>query len=145
MRKKILPGILVILIAIQFIRPARNISNAATPDEISLHYTVPDEVHSVLKHSCYDCHSNNTVYPWYTNIQPIGWWMQSHINEAKDELNFSVFGSYPVKRARHKFKEIEEDANDGSMPITSYTLVHRGTKLTPEQSKSVATWAAGLK
>ena len=100
MKKKILPGIVIILIVIQFIRPAKNISSEATPNEISLHYTVPDEVHAMLKHSCYDCHSNNTVYPWYANVQPFGWWIQSDINEAKHHLNFSTFGSYSGKNKR---------------------------------------------
>lgn len=145
MKKKILYGVLVVLVLIQFFPPTRNVSTQASPDEIALHYTVPDDVQKIIKHSCYDCHSNNTVYPWYTNIQPVGWWMQHHVNEAKDELNFSVFGSYPEKRAKHKFKEIEEVTQEGSMPITSYTLMHGDTRLTPEQSKLIASWAAGLK
>ncbi len=145
MRKKILLGLLVVLVAIQFVRPTRNMSNQATPNEIGVRHQVPEEIHAVLKHSCYDCHSNNTIYPWYANVQPIGWWLQGHINEAKRELNFSEFESYTEKRAKHKFEEIEDAANDGSMPLTSYTLLHRGTKLTPEQSKAVAAWAAQLK
>lgn len=145
MKKRILYGLLILSIVIQFIKPTRNISNEPTPNEISLHYPVSEEVHGLLKHSCYDCHSNNTVYPWYANIQPIGWWMQHHVNEAKGELNFSEFGSYPVKKAKHKFKKIEEEVNEGAMPIRSYTLIHRDTKLTPEESRAVAAWAVGLK
>ena len=147
MIKKILYGFIGVLIILQFIRPAKNISAdpAQTPDEIATRYTMTDEVHAILKHSCYDCHSNNTVYPWYFNIQPVGWWMQHHVDEAKRELNFSVFAKYSEKRAKHKFKEIEEDMENGSMPITSYTLLHPDTRLSPDQAKAVAAWAGALK
>jgi hypothetical protein len=145
MKKKVLFGVLIILVLIQFIRPERNVSTETTPDEIGLHYAVSDEVQAILKRSCYDCHSNHTVYPWYTNIQPIGWWMQHHVDEAKRDLNFSVFGSYKEKKAKHKFDEIEKAANEGSMPLTSYTLIHRDTKLSSEQAKVLATWAGALK
>ena len=145
MRKKIVIGILALLIVIQFIRPSRNISNQATPNEIGLKYAVSDEVQTVIKHACYDCHSNNTVYPWYTNVQPVGWWIQWHINDGKRHLNFSEFATYTDKRAKDKFEEIEDAATNGWMPLSSYTWLHEGTKLTPAQGKALATWAAGLK
>lgn len=145
MKKKIGLGLLAVLVVIQFIRPTRNISTSESLNEISKFYDVPGEVHAVLKKSCYDCHSNNTVYPWYTNIQPVGLWLQSHVNEGKGELNFSEFGTYPQKKAKHKFEEIEEVVSEGEMPLSSYTLIHRDTKLTPEQSSAIAVWAGALK
>lgn len=145
MKKKIGLGLLVALIVIQFVRPTRNISTSESPNEISKFYDVPAEVHTVLKKSCYDCHSNNTVYPWYTNIQPVGLWLQSHVNEGKGELNFSEFGTYEQKKAKHKFEEIEEVVGEGEMPLGSYTLIHRDTKLTAEQSTAIAAWASALK
>jgi len=145
MKKKIFFGLLVVLVVIQFIRPAWNISTQTNPNEMALHYAVPDQVQAILKHSCYDCHSNNTVYPWYANIQPMGWWIQNDVNEAKHHLNFSEFGSYSPKKAKHKFEDIEDAATNGWMPLKSYIWFHPDTKFTPEQSKLVATWAAGLK
>ncbi len=145
MKKKIGLGLLVLLVIIQFIRPTRNISSTESPNEISKFYNVPDEIHAVLKKSCYDCHSNNTNYPWYVNIQPVGWWLQRHINEGKKELNFEEFGTYVEKRAKHKFDEIEELVREGEMPLGSYTLIHRDAKLTPEQSEAIAAWAGALK
>ncbi len=145
MKKKIGLGLLAVLVVIQFVRPTRNISTNETPNEISKFYDVPAEVQAVLKKSCYDCHSNNTMYPWYTNIQPVGLWLQSHINEGKGELNFSEFGAYPQKKAKHKFEEIEEAVGEGEMPLSSYTLIHRDTKLTSEQSSAIAAWAGALK
>jgi Haem-binding domain len=145
MKKKIGLGLLAVLVVIQFIRPTRNVSSAESANEISKYYAVPADIHAVLKKSCYDCHSNNTAYPWYTNIQPVGWWLQDHVNEGKGELNFDEFGTYEQKKAKHKFEEIEEVVNEGEMPLESYTLIHRDTKLTPEQSAAIASWAAALK
>jgi hypothetical protein len=145
MKKKIGLGLLAVLVVIQFVRPTRNVSANESPNEISKFYDVPAEVHAVLKKSCYDCHSNNTVYPWYTNIQPVGLWLQSHVNDGKGELNFSEFGTYPQKKAKHKFEEIEEVVGEGEMPLSSYTLIHRDTKLTSEQSSAIAAWAGALK
>jgi Haem-binding domain len=145
MKKKIGLGLLAVLVMIQFIRPTRNTSTTESPNEISNYYEVPADIHAVLKKSCYDCHSNNTVYPWYTNIQPVGWWLQDHVNEGKGELNFEEFGTYDQKKAKHKFEEIEEVIREEEMPLASYTLIHRDTRLTPEQSESIAVWAGALK
>jgi hypothetical protein len=145
MKKKIGLGLLAVLVIIQFIHPTRNTSVTESPNEISKYYEVPADIHRVLKKSCYDCHSNNTVYPWYTNIQPVGWWLQSHVNDGKGELNFDEFGTYELKKAKHKFEEIEEVIREGEMPLGSYTLIHRDSKLTAEQSASIAAWAGALK
>lgn len=145
MKNKIIIGILAVLVVIQFIRPTRNAGEMDGPNEISKHYQVSAEIHAVLKKSCYDCHSNSTNYPWYANIQPLGWWLQSHINEGKDELNFSEFGTYAEKKAKHKFEEIEELVNEGEMPLKSYTLIHGDAKLSAEQTAAIAAWAGALK
>jgi len=90
--KKILLVILIVFIAIQFIIPARNTSGQVLPTDITKTVNIPDKVLDVFKNSCYDCHSNNTRYPWYVNIQPMGWVMASHIKNGKENLNFSEFG-----------------------------------------------------
>lgn len=135
----------VVLLVIQLVRPARNISSLESPSDISTRFTVPGDVHAILEKSCYDCHSNNTVYPWYANIQPVGWWMQWHVNDGKRHLNFSEFASYPERRQKKKFEEIEDAATNGWMPIDSYLWMHHDAKLTEEQSKAVAAWATALK
>jgi hypothetical protein len=145
MKRKIALGLVATLVIIQFIRPSRNTSTGESPNEISKYYEVPADLHAVLKKSCYDCHSNNTVYPWYTNIQPVGWWLQSHVNDGKDELNFDEFGTYAEKKAKHKFEEIEEMVNEGEMPLSSYTLIHGDAKLSSEQATAIASWAGALK
>jgi len=143
--KKILYAVLAILVVIQFIRPAKNEGELEGQSDISKKYEVPADVHAILKTSCYDCHSNKTTYPWYVNIQPIGWWLQHHVNEGKEELNFSEFATYTEKRAKHKFEEIADEVKEGEMPISSYTIIHHNAVLTAEQNKLVVEWAEKLK
>jgi len=92
--KKILAGIGIILIVVQFVRPAHKISSQVLATDITKTVSVSDSVQTVLKKACYDCHSNNTNYPWYSNIQPVGWFLANHVAEGKRRLNFSEFGSY---------------------------------------------------
>jgi len=141
MKKKILLGTFIVLIVIQFIRPTRNVQEFWTVDDISLVYLTEDRVHGMLKESCYDCHSNNTRYPWYANVQPFGWWIQSDINEAKRELNFSEFGTYSREKAKHKFEDIAEEVHDHEMPLESYLWLHPQAKLTPLQADQIIIWA----
>ena len=135
-KKKFLYVVLAILILIQFIRPERNLGKAETENTIF----VNAEVGTILQTSCFDCHSNYTNYPWYTNIQPIGWWLNHHVDEGKEELNFSEFESYSLKRKLHKLEEIKEMVEEGAMPLSSYTLIHGDTKLSPEQKEILYTW-----
>jgi hypothetical protein len=145
MRKKIILIILGLLVIIQFIRPTRNISTADSPNEISKHYTVPDEVKKILDVSCNDCHTNNTEYPWYTNVQPVGWWMQWHVNDGKKHLNFSEFASYTPKRQHKKLEETAEEVKEGEMPLNSYLWIHTDAKLSQDQKDLLINWASQLK
>lgn len=144
MLRNALIALLVILILIQFLRPEKNQSTGLSPNDITTKYAVPANVHTVLKRSCFDCHSNNTTYPWYNNIQPVAWWLNHHIHEGKDELNFSEFATYPPKKARHKLEEIGEAVTDGWMPLGSYLWIHHDARLKPEEAKLIANWAGSL-
>jgi hypothetical protein len=144
--RKIFVAVLVLLIVIQFIRPSKNIGDNDGANAISKKYQVPTEVQAILKQSCYDCHSNNTRYPWYSNIQPIGWWIQfSHVNDGKRHLNFSEYASYSDKKAKHKFEEIADEVREGGMPLGTYTFIHHDATLTAEQTKILVDWAESLK
>jgi len=145
MRKKIFLIILAILVIIQFIRPSKNISTVVSQNDISKHYTVPDGVKKILEISCNDCHTNNTEYPWYTNIQPVGWWMQWHVTEGKGHLDFSEFAAYTPKRQHHKLEETERLVKEGEMPLNSYLWIHTDAKLSPEQKDQLIKWASQLK
>jgi hypothetical protein len=144
MFRKILLFLLVVLIIIQFIRPARNHSDSQSPNDIALHFTVPDSVQNILKKSCYDCHSNNTVYPWYSNIQPVAWWLQDHINEGKREINFSEFASYAVKKQSKKINTVAGEVRDGGMPLNSYLWIHTDSKLNDAEKATLANWSEAL-
>jgi hypothetical protein len=144
MIKKIALGLLIVFVALQFIRPTRNSSTTLSTNDISKAYIVPENVLKVFEKSCYDCHSNNSAYPWYTNIQPIGLWMQQHIDEGKDELNFSEFKSYSIKRQLKKMKEIRNEINEDEMPLSSYLIIHRDANLNNEQKKSIIDWTLAM-
>ena len=139
--RKISLVLLIVLVAMQFIQPARNANGQAMPADITKHFTVPTSVESILKTSCYDCHSNNTRYPWYANIQPMGWLLSNHIKDGKAELNFNEFGNYSKRRRLNKLKATSNSIKDGSMPLSSYTFLHRAAKLSKENKALVIKWA----
>jgi len=142
MVKKILLGLGVLLVAVQFIRPEKNLSNDQTY-AVSTKYAVPDNVKSTLKVACDDCHSNKTEYPWYSNIQPVAWFLDHHVVDGKRHLNFSNFTSRPIAYQNHKFEETIEMIKEGEMPLPSYTYfgLHSGAKLTEAQKQILISWA----
>ena len=147
MLKKIFYLLLIIFIVIQFFRPEKNINTtaAATNNDITKLYAVPENVMTVLKTSCYDCHSNNTAYPWYNNIQPVAWWLKHHVDEGKREINFNEFGSYAIRRQYKKLEEIAEQVKEDEMPLSSYTLIHTNAKLNAEQKTLLINWAGEVR
>jgi hypothetical protein len=144
MLRKILIILIAALIVIQFFRPKKNVSTTVSQNDITTHFTVPDNVQSILKTSCYDCHSNNTIYPWYNNIQPVAWWLANHVNEGKHELNFSEFATYAPKKQFHKLNSIVDSQRDGWMPLDSYLWIHRDAILNPQQKQTLMNWADSL-
>jgi len=144
MIKKILLLLLVVFILIQMIRPEKNISLAASPNDIAAHYNVPGDVLNILKRSCYDCHSNNTIYPWYNNIQPVAWWMADHVKVGKEEINFSEFAAYSPKKQSHALRSVVGQIKKDEMPMDSYLWIHKDAKMNDEQRKVVMAWADSL-
>ena len=143
--KRFLIIMLIAFLVIQFFRPDKNVSAAVAVNDISTKYAVPADVNTILKASCYDCHSNNTSYPWYNNIQPVAWYLANHVKEAKKELNFNEFASYKVAKQYRKLEEIINEVEMDEMPIESYTLIHGGTKLTMDQKSKLINWATVLR
>ncbi len=139
--RKVLLALLAIFIVIQFIRPEENQSAGAMPDDIFAHYPATDNVKQLIKPACYDCHSNNTAYPWYSTIQPVAWWLSDHVKEGKKELNFSEFAAYKFKRRAHKLEEVIEQVKEKEMPLKSYTIIHKDAGLTDQQRKEISEWA----
>ena len=143
--KKIAWAIAIGLIAIQFIQPARNISGQVLETDISKAVSVPDPVQMILKRACYNCHSNNTIYPFYAYIQPIGWLLNSHIEEGKSQLNFSDFGSLSKRRQASKLKSIANQIKDGEMPLPAYTMLHKNAVLGKTDKDLIINWANNTK
>ena len=140
MIRKILVVVLIVLIVIQFIRPARNNGAPATSKDITHYVHVPDTVMHILQQACYDCHSNKTMYPWYTNINPVGLWMRSHINDGKRAINFSDVSVFNKRKLDHRLGDIAEQVENREMPLTSYTLIHDYAKLDSSQVQLIRNW-----
>jgi hypothetical protein len=137
--------LLVVFVAIQFFRPARNKSDGISENDITRKYTIPQDVLASLKTSCYDCHSNNTRYPWYNNIQPVAWWLAGHIKDGKKDLNFSEFTSYRIGRQYIKLEQINDLIKKDAMPLSSYTWIHKDAILNQQQKMAIANWVNSLR
>lgn len=141
MRKKILITLAVLLVIIQFIHPERNKAAGPQPNALSTHITIPDNIKNLLAKACYDCHSNNTRYPWYSQIQPVHWWMNHHVREGKEQLNFDEYSNRTLRYQYHVMEEITDEIEEGEMPLDSYTWMHREAKLTDAEKKDLIDWA----
>lgn len=132
---KILVGLVVLFGAMQLVRPEK--TNPPVTGEIE---TSP-EVKALLKRACYDCHSNETTWPWYSNVAPISWVVAHHVDEGREELNFSAWSSYEPKRQAHKLEEAEEVIASGDMPLPGYAPMHPEAKLTDAEKQTLLDWA----
>lgn len=145
MLKKIAIGLLVVLVIIQFFHPKKNNSN-----DDSLHlstlYPYPDNVNKIMANACNDCHSNNTQYPWYAEVQPGAWYLYNHVEGGRKKLNFSTFASLPIAAQFHKLEETIEMVEEKKMPIGSYTKLglHNDAKLTDAQRQEIVNWASSI-
>ncbi len=136
---------IVLLAVIQFFKTKENKSVQTSENAITQHYDVPENIQNILKISCYDCHSNNTNYPWYNKIQPVNWWLADHVNEGKRKLNFDEFNAYSTKKKLHKLDEVIETIRENEMPLKSYTLIHGDAKLSDSDKQEIETWAKKIK
>lgn len=102
---------------------------------------VPENVQAIFDRSCNDCHSNNTVYPWYSKVQPSGWFVKDHIDDGRRHLNFSVFNTYEQKRKVKKLEEICEQVESKEMPLPSYLWLHRDAAMRDGEAKILCDWA----
>lgn len=138
--KKILITLLVVLVVLQFFQIDKtNPETDINQDFLTIH-NPPAKIASTMKAACYDCHSNKSVYPWYSNIQPIGWYLKDHIEEGKEHLNFSEFGTYTAKKQAHKLEECYELIEKGEMPLSSYTIIHKEAVLSEAQQNDLVTY-----
>ncbi|MFD2568452.1 heme-binding domain-containing protein [Pseudotenacibaculum haliotis] len=139
--KKILLFLLVVFVIAQFFGPEKNEGDITTINTFLAESNPPENVKIILKETCYDCHSDVTRYPWYFSITPVNYWMAEHVEHGKEELNFSKWAEYSLKRKEHKMEEVWEEVEKKKMPLDSYTWTHSDAKLTQEQIQALVTWA----
>lgn len=133
--------LLVVLIIIQFFRPTKNTAAVDANKQISAVMPVPQNVQTILAKACNDCHSNNTAYPWYSNFQPVAWWLNEHVVDGKKHLNFDEYATYRPRRQYHKMEEVIEMVKEGEMPLESYTIIHKNANLTQDEKVAITGWA----
>lgn len=143
MVRNFLIALALLLVVIQFIHPPRNESGDLTND-ISNRYVIPENVKVHLQNACNDCHSNKTEYPWYSNIQPVAWWLDGHVTGGKRHLNFNNFTHRNIAYQNHKFEEIVEVIKEKEMPLPSYTWMglHPAANLSDQEAAEIAEWAS---
>jgi len=143
--RTILLVILLIFVLIQFIPVNRDVPEYdATQDFIAM-TNPPESIKQDLKIACYDCHSFNTRYPWYSYVAPVSFWLQDHIKDGREELNFSEWGTYTAKKQNHKMEEGAEMVSEGHMPLNSYLWIHTDARLSQPQRDDMAGWFNGLR
>jgi len=135
----------IVFVGIQFIPTNQNLSDKMLLTDFTIIYEVPKSIETKLKVSCYDCHSSNTYYPWYNKIQPVAWFLEDHIDEAKEELNFNEFGNYSNRKKKSKLKSIISQIEDDEMPLTSYTLMHGDAKLSAVEKAAIMEWMTQIR
>jgi len=139
--KKILFLILIVFVIAQFFGPDKNNGDLTSLDTFVSETKPSDEVMVILKQGCFDCHSNYTRYPWYNKITPVNYWLDGHVKNGKEELNFSKWNEYSIKRKDHKMEEVIEMVEKKEMPLPSYTWTHKDAVLTETQINAIIDWA----
>ncbi|MCB0474644.1 MAG: heme-binding domain-containing protein [Flavobacteriaceae bacterium] len=144
MRKKVFLILLIIIIAMQFYRPAKNMASETPATDFLVVNHAPENISEMIRGACYDCHSDNTVYPWYAEVAPVSWWIANHVEDGKKHLNFSTWADYDDKRKAKKLDHIDEALTKRFMPMKVYIPMHPEAKLSDEQIKSLTDWVKSL-
>lgn len=143
--RKIAAVLLVIFLLLQLYQPRRNKESIVNDrDDFMNFYNIPVHINTLLKTSCYDCHSNNTTYAWYDYIQPGRMFAEHHIREAKAELNFSEWGQYSDRKKSRLLASIKKQVETQKMPLPSYLWLHGNARLSEKETKMLAGWADSL-
>lgn len=140
MKKKILIGLVAFFITIQLIRIDKTNPAYNEAEDFLTLTQAPADIAALVKTACYDCHSHQSAYPWYTNIAPVSWLIANHIKEGRQHLNFSTWASYPAEKAAHKLEECAEEVGENKMPMTSYVVMHSEAKMTDAQKEKLVAW-----
>lgn len=133
MLKKIILVLLIVIVGMQFFQPEKNVAETTPETDFIVMNQPPEAVATILKTSCYDCHSNNTNYPWYNKIAPVSYILANHVNDGKRHLNFSEWGNYNMRQQAHALDEMIEEVEHRKMPMTSYISMHEEAAVSDEE------------
>jgi len=128
-------------VLIQFFQPDRNKGTIDPEIDVLTFSTIPDSLANMLKNSCYDCHSNHTIYPWYSYISPVSWMLEKHINKGKKKLNLSNFGDLEKSQKIGALADLCDVMESGSMPLKSYLVIHRDARLKDSEITAFCNWS----
>lgn len=143
--RKLVIGIVIILfLIIQFIPFEFPVASFENENDLILFHPLDEEVKGIIKTSCYDCHSYETRYPWYSYVAPVKWLVINDINKGRDELNFSEWGKLEKRDQIKILEDIKEEVEGGGMPLPIYTMMHRDARLNDEQKTKISDWASAM-
>ncbi len=137
--------LLLIAVLIQFIPVDRSVPEVDPSKDLLAVHQAPAAVATLLKDACYDCHSHQTKYPWYSYIAPVSMWLQGHVDHGKEHLNFSEWADYDADRRDHKLEEMAEEVEESHMPLNSYTWGHPEARLSDQQRSELVAWVNSLR
>jgi hypothetical protein len=132
--------LIVLLVVAQAVRPARTNPAVDQTKTIAANATVSPEVAAILARACNDCHSSNTEWPWYAEVAPVSWLLVDDVNEGREELSLSDWGTYDSKKRVRKLKKICEEVEEGGMPLKSYVLIHPNARLSDSDKQVLCEW-----
>jgi hypothetical protein len=134
-------AIALIFIGSQFVRPAKTNPPFDQSRTLASQTNMPPDVAGIFKRSCYDCHSNETTWPWYSNVAPASWFLIDHVNHGREHMNFSDWARYNPKEAEELLEEMCEEVEKGAMPLSSYLILHPDAKLSDQDKQMICDWA----
>ena len=137
----VLGGMALIALLLQLANPPRSNPPVIPGHDLLATNPPPAKIAALLRAACYDCHSNETKWPWYSRVAPVSWWMADHIRNARKRLNLSEWPHENPERAAKKWNRIGEEVSSGDMPLPSYTWAHPAARLNTGQRQELANWA----
>lgn len=143
---RIVVALVLVLLVAQVIPVAPRTNPPVDPTKtMAAHLPVPGDVSAVFQRACQDCHSNQTRWPWYSQVAPISWLLVRHVSEGRRELNMSEWGQYEGHRKGRRLKEICEQVRKGKMPIASYLILHQDAKLSEQERGRICEWGEAIR
>lgn len=138
----LISGVVIVLIVIQFFRGELPERQSRPATDLLATGEVPEPIASMLMTSCYDCHSVESKYPWYSQVAPTSWLVARDVREAREEMNLSEWTSLPKRKKIKNLENIKEEVGEGHMPLPIYLTIHWDAKLSAEQRKQIVEWAS---